>query len=119
AKERKAGERGQGQRRTVASVAGDRLLQEPERLGDPPGRRQEHFVGAEIEIVSREIRAWAPGGARGLRGLQLRLDDAGHARRDLVLKLEHVLEQPLEAVGPEMRTRTGIDQLPGDADAVA
>jgi hypothetical protein len=32
-----------------------------------------------------------------------RLDDTGDARCDVVLKLEDVFEQAVEAVGPEMR----------------
>src|SRR6185437_17168802 len=58
-------------------------------------------------------------GARGFRDPQFRLDDAGDARRHLVLKVEHVFDLALEAVGPEMRAGARIDELPGDAQAAA
>ena len=35
------------------------------------------------------------------------------------MKLEHVFDQAIEAVGPQMRAGFGVDQLRGDAHAVA
>ena len=43
----------------------------------------------------------------------------GDADRDLVLQFEHVFDQAIEAVGPEVRAGFGLDQLSGDAHPVA
>src|SRR6516225_5359185 len=51
--------------------------------------------------------------------LQGRLDDAGDARSDLVLKFEDIFEQAVEAIGPQMRSGVRVDQLSGDADPIA
>ena len=52
-------------------------------------------------------------------GLQRRFDDAGNARRDLVLKVEDIFERAIEAVGPEMRAGERVDQLRGDPHPIA
>jgi hypothetical protein len=52
-------------------------------------------------------------------GLQSRLDEPGDADRHLVLKVEHVFERAVEAVGPEMRAGRRVDQLCGNAHALA
>ena len=45
----------------------------------------------------------------------MRLDDTSDTCGHLVLKLEHIVQQAIEAVGPEMRAVCCIDQLRGDA----
>lgn len=50
---------------------------------------------------------------------QLDLQLGGEHQRDLVLHGEDVVDGAVVALGPEMGTAGGIDQLGGDADAVA
>jgi hypothetical protein len=47
--------------------------------------------------------------------LQCRFDDSGDADGDFVLKLEHVFQGAVEAVGPEVRPAECVDKLAGDA----
>ena len=51
--------------------------------------------------------------------MQARRERADHAFGDAILQLEHILQRAVEFVRPEMGARRGIDQLAGDADAVA
>jgi hypothetical protein len=44
-----------------------------------------------------------------LGGKQGRLDDAGDADRHLILQLENLFNQAVEAVGPQMRAALGLD----------
>src|SRR6266849_3114034 len=62
-----------------------------------------------------EVVRWAVGRTEGFGGLQCRLDDAGDARRHLVLEVEDIFERAVEAVGPEMRAGFSFDQLHADA----
>jgi hypothetical protein len=54
-----------------------------------------------------------------LGGIELGLDAADHAVRDLVLHGEHVVEIPVVALGPEVIGRLGLHELTGDANTVA
>src|SRR5215831_5717486 len=74
---------------------------------------------AEVEVVGGEIGSRPGGGSAHLGGLQGRLDDAGNADSDLVLKLEHVFERAVEAIGPEMGAAFGLDQLRCDTHSPA
>jgi len=47
--------------------------------------------------------------------LQCRLDHPGDADRDLILKVEDVLQRAVKAVGPQMRAAQCIDQLRGNS----
>src|SRR4029434_9301610 len=51
--------------------------------------------------------------------LQPRRNRAHYARGHLILQSEYVFDLTCEAVCPEMHTRRGIDELSGDAQAVA
>ena len=42
-------------------------------------------------------------------------DDPGYARSNLILKIEHVCQHSIEAIGPEMRTRLAVDELARNA----
>ena len=118
-KQPKTADRGPGECGPVTRIARDRLLHKTERLRDLPCRRQDHRIGAQIEVVGGQIVGRAAGRTGGLGGLQCRLDDAGDARRHLVLKLEDIFERAVEAVGPEMRAGRRVDQLRGDAHPTA
>ena len=90
----------------------DCLLEQRQSLEDPLScYREEGRKRAQVEVVGGEVGGWARGGATHLGDLQCRLDDAGDADRDPVLQLEDIFERAIEAVGPEMRTGQGIDQL--------
>ena len=73
----------------------------------------------QIKIVGiQAVRALA------LRKLDLRLpqawlDGADDAQRDLVLDFENVAERPVIAFGPDMGAVRRLDELAGDANAVA
>ena len=90
--------------RPVMPIDRDRLLEQSQSLENPLFRYwKEDRKRAQVEIVGGEVGRRPRGGAAHLGGLQCRLDDAGDADRDLVLKLEDVFERAVEAVGPEMR----------------
>jgi hypothetical protein len=94
----------------------DRLLEQSQSLANPVFRVwKEDRKRAQVEVVGAEVGGQPRGGAAHLGRLQCRLDDPGDADRDPVLQFEHVFERAVEAVGPEMRTGQGIDQLAGDA----
>src|SRR5215472_11289657 len=57
--------------------------------------------------------------ALDLRLAQLWLDGAGNVTCDLVLQLEDVVESGVETLGPDMRARRRVDELPGNADPVS
>ena len=93
-----------GQCRSVTRIERDRLLEQSQGLDDPLFRyRKEDRKRAQVEIVGGEIARRPRGGAAHLGGLQCRLDHAGDAESDLILKLEHIFDQAVETVGPEMR----------------
>ena len=109
-----------GKCRPVMRIDRDRLIEQSQSLENPLLRYwKEDRKRAQVEIVGGEIVGRPRGGAAHLGGLQCRLDDPGDADGDLVLKLEHVFQRAVEAVGPQMRAGFGIDQLPGDAHPVA
>ena len=56
--------------------------------------------------------------AADLGGLQCRLDDAGDVDRHLVLEVENIFQGAVEAIGPEVGARFGLDQLCGDTHPV-
>jgi hypothetical protein len=60
-------------------------------------------VAAQIEIVGSKVVGRAARQVGGLCGLQRWLDNAGDARRHLVLKLEIIFERTVETVWPQMR----------------
>ena len=74
---------------------------------------------AQVIVVSREAFGRLVQRALHFGLLDLRRDGADHARGDLVLQVENILERAVETVRPQMRAGRGVDQLPGDADLVA
>src|SRR5450631_1551051 len=51
--------------------------------------------------------------------LQLRIYCADHTARHLVLQIENIFELAVEPVGPKVRSRRSVNQLPCDANPVA
>ena len=73
----------------------------------------------QIKVVGSQVIGWEAGRPRGLGGLQCRLNHPGNADRYLVLKLEHIFERAVKAIGPEMGPGSGVDQLCGDPNSIA
>src|SRR5260370_842049 len=73
---------------------------------------------AQIVVIGVEALSRFALGALDLGLLQLRRDSTHDARGHLILQLEDVVERPVEAVRPEMRPGSGIDELPGDTHMV-
>src|SRR6266852_4178388 len=98
----------------------DRFAEQGQRLVRVLRHRRESVgQGAQIEVIGIEaVRPLAPR-ALDLALPERRLDHAGDADRDLVLKLENLFEQTVESVCPEMRTVYRVDQLRGDAHPVS
>src|SRR5215472_9780301 len=117
-KQPKTALRGPGERGPVTRVARNRLLQQTERFWDLPWRRPDHFMSAQVEIVCCKVGRGATGRMCGFRRLQGRLEDAGDARSDLVLKVEDIFQRPIEMIRPQMRPGTRVDQLTGNADPI-
>ncbi len=113
---RKLSYRRQAERRRIARIALDRLLQQTERFGI---RRPMHRGGAKIEVVGRQIGGGALGRTRGFGSLQGGFDDARDARRDPVLQIENIVERTLETIGPQLRAGDGIDQVTADPEPIA
>jgi len=89
-----------------------------QRLGNLRGH-PEHRIGAQVEVVGGQIGCRSAARASGFSCLQGWLDDTRDAGGDLVLQVEHVFERAVEAVGPEMRAASGVDQLRRDAHTPA
>src|SRR5260370_20528828 len=101
-----------GMRGSKIGLQLDRLAEQGQRFVRVLRHRGESVrQGAQIEVIG--IEAVGPLAPRALDlGLtKRRLDHAGDGDRDLVLKVENVLEQAVESVGPEMRGVCCVDQL--------
>ena len=73
---------------------------------------------AQIVVIGVEALGRLALGALDLGLLQLGRDRPDHARRHLVLQFEDIVECAVEAIRPEVRRRSGVDQLAGDAHPV-
>src|SRR6202012_5688566 len=76
-------------------------------------------VGAQQKIIGVEPARLGCLLTRDLGELYGRLDRGDHAFGDAVLQVEDVAEPAIEAVGPQMPAGVRIDQLSGDAQALA
>src|SRR5262249_1742892 len=91
-----------------------------DREGDVIGHRGVRVgEGAEIEVVGAEILGALPPGALDLGAANARLDDPDDRRGDLVLEVEDVFHDAVVSVGPDMLAGLRIDELTGDAHAIA
>jgi hypothetical protein len=98
----KAANRCIGEGRPVTRIALDRLLQETQRLGNSPCRCPDHCGRAQIEIVCGQVISRTARGTSSLGGLQRRFDDTCDTGGHSVLKVEHIVERAVEAVGPDV-----------------
>src|SRR5262249_15043922 len=73
----------------------------------------------KIMIVGIEVLGRLAPGTLDFGLLQLWGDCANHARRQLVLQVEDVLQCAVEAVRPQVRSRSSVNELATDADAAA
>src|SRR5262249_41478018 len=92
-------QRGQRQRRAKTRIPLNSLLEELKRSMDAlsvPGMAVRQ--SAQIELIGSEVGRWTVGRTCDFGCLHRGLDDAGDARRDLVLKVKDVFQRAVEAV---------------------
>src|SRR5262245_31928694 len=107
-------------RRCVVGIELERLFEIPDRDGDALGHRRVRMgQRAEIEVVRAQIVRPLPASALDLGAANARLDDPDDGLRDPVLELEDVFQYAVISVGPEMGTGVRLDELFGDAQAIA
>src|SRR5262249_35728716 len=111
-------DRAPSEREPVARIALNCLLEKTERLRNVRRRRENDRISAKVEVVRGGLARWYSSRTVYLSGLQRRFDNPGHARRDLVLKIEDVLQRAVEAVRPQMGAARRVDQLAGDTHPV-
>ena len=105
----------QGESRPVTRITFYSLCEQLERSGDPVLLVGEAVrKSTQVQIVGRQLSGRPTRRASRFGGLQCRLDDPGDIRRHLVLKLENFFQRTVEAVGPQMGARRGVDQLRSD-----
>ena len=75
--------------------------------------------GAKIEVVSVQAGLRLLLRSRDLREMQRRLDRTRHTFSNAVLEVEDIAAVTVKAVGPDLRARGRIDELSGDAKAIA
>src|SRR6516165_1551854 len=110
----------QGEGGTIPRVAFDRLTEKLQPLDISKVLRGMRLLQrAQIQIVGGEILSRPHRQPADFGGFQGGLDNASDLGCDLVLKLEHVFERTVEAVGLDMYIGDGVDQLRGDAHAIA
>src|SRR5437773_5662405 len=79
----------------------------------------EEVPALEVRVVRLRIDGAGAGQPRPLGRRELHVDLAGDRRRELALEREYVARAALEAPGPEVLVRPGVDQLRRDPDFVA
>ena len=79
----------------------------------PEGRQSAH-----VKVVGIEARRRLSQAAVDFGLAQVRFDRAGDLPRHLVMQVENILERAVELVRPEVRARSGIDELRRDAHPV-
>src|SRR6516162_5682301 len=95
---------------TVAGVPLDCLPKQVKRaVQSPPLARQNVRYCAQHEIVCSKISRRPLVRAPHLGGLHSGLDYAGDADGDTVLKLENILQQAVESIGPEIRAGNRVN----------
>ena len=112
-----------GERRMCGRVAGlerERLLQQRYRVRRilrrvTIGERQ----GAQHEVIGIEAVGPFALDPLDLDLAQAGLDRTDHAHRELVLQIENIVLHPVVALGPQMDAGLRLDELAGDANAVA
>src|SRR5712691_11526875 len=75
--------------------------------------------GAKIVIVGLQALGRFALSPRNFGSLELRRDRAYYAHRHAILQIENVFEGTIVSVCPDVITRRGINELPGDANAIA
>src|SRR5262245_35400857 len=104
----------------VVRIEFDGATEQAERLLDVvEGQRIVQRERAEEEIVGVNIVRRLAARALDLCTAKFWLDCAYDARGDAVLKIEDVTQGPVETIGPEMQASRSIEQLTGDAHALA
>ncbi|MEH2561920.1 hypothetical protein V1289_001547 [Bradyrhizobium sp. AZCC 2289] len=95
------------------------LVEQRQRLVDRrPCSPMKVRHGAQIVIVGIEISGRLPRGTLDLRPLELGGDRSDDAGRDLILKLEDIVECSCESIGPKVGAGRRIDELSRDTNPV-
>ena len=81
-------------------------------------RSSEQREPTQVEIVAVEAVGRTPDGRREFDLLRHRVDGAGDALGDSVLKCEEVGRRAVEAVGPKLGAAASVDQVNGDPQQI-
>src|SRR5687767_14746445 len=107
-------------RARIARLRRDRIAEQAlGLLVPPPLDLADHADGADDEAPSVDAAGLVTGGAESLLGVEMRLHGGDDALRDVVLDREEVLEHAVVFGAPDVLSRFRLDQLAGDADALA
>src|SRR5262249_13600254 len=94
----------------------DRAVEQRQRFIDGrAGAQMEVRHSAQVIIIGIETLGGLALRTRDLGLFELRREGANHARRDLVLQVENIVERAFETVGPEVGAGRRVDELAGDA----
>lgn len=74
---------------------------------------------AQIAVVGIEVLSRMMPSPFDLRLLEAPSDGGNDTSRNSVLQVEDVFQGPVEVISPKMRAAMAVDQLPGDAQAIA
>src|SRR6185437_5477305 len=107
-------------RRCISGLELERLLEQRNGLFRIFGRvAVGEGRGPQHKVVGIETFGPLALGSLDLRFPEARLDGADDAHRDLVLQGEDVVEGPIIALRPDMASRLRLQQLAGNANAIA
>src|SRR5262249_58895270 len=85
----------------------------------PVALQPEALARAQIELVGLGAPGRRTNQARGPLTHELGSNLVDHRPCDLVLNVEHVVDRAIEDFGPQMVSALDLDELSGDAQAVA
>ena len=100
----------------VIRIELDRLLEQRKRLGHVGrGSGSDVRQRPQIQVIGVQAVGRLLPGTLDFRPLELGRDRADDVRRHLILKLEDVLQRPIEPIGPDMSAILAIYELAGNA----
>ena len=102
-----------GHRRAISGIEVEGEPRQPDRLRHALAVSFVRLrLGAPVKIVGVKRSGRFANGALGFGNAQPRFDRADDAARHPVLQFEDIVEGAVEAVGPDMRARRRVNQLP-------
>jgi hypothetical protein len=104
----------------IARIDGERLF-EMAQGGDRAFRGEfvRKVLGAQEQIISIEVRCRFVLRPLDFGELEPRFDGGDDARGKSVLKIEDIAHRAFEPIGPHMRAGRAVDELSGEAQAIA